>query len=334
MVVLLAALGICVALVVVLFYQSGSSPHAGGGPAVGFNYLQPFPVSWGSGWDPGAVQSNLDRVAQLGGSLVRVFFVNDSYYFADGVCQSSYLDHLSSFLGWAGERGIRTVVNVGISVNAPNVTLSENSFSCFASRFSGDKDVYLWELTNEPDQSTHWNAAFWAKLQAVYGSLKAQDPSHQVAVAIGYASNMAWLCQNVFVPDVPEYHEYSPWSGPAGNATFIDKVRGDIDTAYQACGHRPVLIGETGFPSGPVACGLAAGCTEAAQEGYLGLVLQAVRGSCNEVAGVMVWTLTDFPQEPGTQGHYGVFAVVNGTYTQKPAAAVVESYSASLRNCG
>ncbi|HKT22120.1 MAG TPA: cellulase family glycosylhydrolase, partial [Nitrososphaerales archaeon] len=262
----------------------------------------------------------------LGGGLVRVFFVNSSYYFAGGTCQQSYFDDLTTFLGWVQAAGLRAIINVGIAVNSANTNASEQAFGCFATRYQGNQGVYLWELTNEPDQSGHWNSTFWGRLKTVYDSVKAQDPTHEVTVAIGYGSSMAQLCQQSFVPDVPQYHEYSPWGGPSANATFLSKVEGDIQQVYDACGHRPVLIGETGMPSAPSSCGLPSGCSETLQSEYLDLVMRAVAAKCGEVAGALVWTLTDFPAVPGAQGHYGVYAVVNGTYAAKPSAGVVGQF--------
>jgi hypothetical protein len=186
--------------------------------------------------------------------------------------------------------------------------------------FIGDDRIMAWDLHNEPDHYRMWKQQ--GRSQEVLGWLgRMADevhrlaPNHLVTVGMGGYRNLLVAGPDgrrvVDYTDVISLHNYN-----AGDmARQVDELR--------AASGKPVLLGEFGWPTGPL-CRVQS-YTEAEQARVYREALAQARG---RVAGVVAWTLRDFDVGPSRrwdtrEEHYGLIRA-DGSF--KPAADELKAY--------
>ncbi len=187
--------------------------------------------------------------------------------------------------------------------------------------FLGDDRILAWDIHNEPDHYAPWKHGNPAQtldwLGRMADELHRLDRNHLVTVGMG-------SYETLYMPgpdgrtvldysDIISLHNYN-----------ADDLARQISEVRARTG-KPIILGEFGWPTGPVC--VVAEYTEAQQARVYQTALQAATG---RVAGVFAWTLRDF--EPGPtkrldtrEEHYGLYRT-DGSL--KPAASSFVAYNA------
>jgi hypothetical protein len=185
--------------------------------------------------------------------------------------------------------------------------------------FIGDDRIMAWDLHNEPDHYRMWEEQGRSQevldwLGRMADELHRLAPNHLVTVGMGQYQNFLVRGPDGRRPidysDVISLHNYN--SGDM--ARQIDELR--------AASGKPVLVGEFGWPTGPV-CRVQ-GYTEAEQAR---VYVQALEQAEGRAVGVLAWTLRDFDVGPSRrwdtrEEHYGLIRA-DGSF--KPAAEALKS---------
>ena len=180
--------------------------------------------------------------------------------------------------------------------------------------FIGDDRILAWDIHNEPDHYRMWEEQGRSQevldwLGRMADELHRLAPNHLVTVGMGSYQNLLVRGPDgrrpVDYSDVISLHNYNA----ADTARQIDELR--------AASGKPVLLGEFGWPTGPL-CRVQ-GYTEAEQAR---VYREALGQATGRAAGVLAWTLRDFDVGPSRrwdtrEEHYGLIRA-DGSF--KPAA--------------
>ncbi|HEX2914594.1 MAG TPA: cellulase family glycosylhydrolase [Chloroflexia bacterium] len=294
----------------------------------GFNFyprMTPWDTMW-SQWDGPQIQSELAQGKLLGANTVRVLVpYGPSYGWNDvsGKVAPQYLDELRQFVQVAGNYGMKVIVTLfdfyadfpsaGTSAEAANL----NYLQTIVGALANDDRVLAWDLHNEPDYYDLWaknhqpeKVLDW--LARIHDNLRQIDPNHLITVGGGFYEDM-WYSDSqgrsmLSLSDFVSLHSYNALD--FGNEVYHLREHTS----------KPVLLEETGWPTGPLS--LDPAFTEAQQEKVYRMAVETVKQQ--NLAGMVSWMQNDIiPQTlinlDDKQNYYGLIRR-NGTL--KPAALV------------
>jgi len=247
-----------------------------GAPLAGMNYY-PAATPWRDFWpafDAGVIAQDFARIADLGGTAVRVFLT--TAYFTDAETQEDALKRLASLLGLAQQAGLQvvpTLFDLKPGFEPSGWGQDYAMLQAVLPILAASPAVTLVDIKNEPDLDfeAHGRAQILAWVAAMAQLTRAEAPG--LALTVGWSSSDAALELERFV-DVVSYHDYA-----------------DIETAgarlaaVQAATDRPVMVTEIGVSSYEMAMGQPS--SEAGQADALAARLRALDGA----EGLFVWAL-------------------------------------------
>jgi hypothetical protein len=271
-------------------------------------------------WAPAAIGPDMGRIASLGANIVRIFVQPASFGYPSPMPQ--YVDHLSRVVAIASAHGLRVHLTLfDLWHDYRDVTGSRQWAAAILSRFRGDRRIACVELQNEIDP-TNPQAMAWTR--AMLPAVR-RDAGAPVTVSVTGWNTAAPLSRLIaglrrVRPDFYDLHFYgtTPWMLP----TFL--------AARRAAGHRPLLIGESGYSTATTTTKSllnarlkSESAGEQAQASFISEVERAAQEAGLHHAGL--WVLNDFPALPHVsliERHFGLYRL-NGT--PKPAVAVVRA---------
>lgn len=302
--------------------RTGAAPTAPaqpgwtGAPLAGLNYY-PAATPWRDFWpafDENIIAQDFARIADLGGTAVRVFLTAE--YFADPDTQQAALERLAVLLVLAEDVGLQvmpTLFDLKPTFSPTSWAQDYAALRAVLPVLAASPAVTMVDLKNEPDLDfeAHGRPQILAWLMTMASLSRAEAP--ELALTIGWASSDAAL-ELAEILDVVSYHDYADLSSATARLE-----------AVQAATDRPVMVTEIGVSSYDMALGLPS--SQAGQADDLAARLEALAGA----DGLFVWTLYDFPNVDATavggspwvqrlQARFGLFAADG---TAKPAAEVV-----------
>ena len=301
----------------------------------GVNY-QPRETPWGDMWTktpPDVWERDMAVAASLGCNTARIFLQlaphidQAGLLTADGAPAPAYQEKLEHLLAAAWRHGIRVMVCFDLS---PQWLAATNNAPRWRRALAGvvgahrdDGRVLMWDLMNEPDAEAKWTEDTRAYLKAALPFVRQLDTNHLATIGIAYRTDRL---ATVGLPDVLQYHEYSPKAMLFERG--LARVSEVIASQRSAGPPRPLLLGEFGMctardPQFGAAPALRAKLaehpgTEAEQARLYGIVLQAAEQA--RVAGVMPWCLYDHAISDPNEAQFGL---VRADGSLKPAAVVL-----------
>jgi len=209
-------------------------------------------------WDSQAVRTDLSEMATLGENVVRILIpYGGSYDWNDsntGVIKPEHLDQLRQFVQMAGAVNLRVIITLfdfyGVYPNAgwDEERANFTYLNTIVSTFANDDRVLAWDLHNEPenyvpDFATHPDKVLnW--LARMREAVRKLDVNHLITVGSGHYDYL-WLTGGggfsmLSLSDFVSLHSYNALD--FGNE--IVHIREHTD--------RPIVMEETGWPTGPV----------------------------------------------------------------------------------
>ena len=295
-----------------------------------YPYQNPWAEMWKQ-WDGPEVQTEVGQAALLGDNVLRIlvpYGAGDAWNDDQtGQVNSIYLDELHQMVQIAGNAGMKVILTLfdfygdfpavgSVAANA-NRTYAQTIVRSFAD----DDRVLAWDIHNEPDNYPAWSKdkhydAVLDWTARMREAISEADPNHLITVGVGFYENI-WRTDSqgrsfASLSDYISLHSYNALD--FGNEVYHIRE-------HEA--HKPILMEETGWPTGPATHDPH--FTEAEQLKVWQLAMQTVVQQ--NLVGVLGWVLRD--QVPNglispddNQYYYGVIRR-NGTL--KPAALAFRS---------
>ncbi|HMA37475.1 MAG TPA: cellulase family glycosylhydrolase, partial [Chloroflexia bacterium] len=277
-----------------------------------YPHNQPWAYLW-ERWDGPATRADLARLADFGANTVRVLlpYREDlGIVDASGAVRPVMLDRLRQLTQMAGELHLKVIFTLfdwyddTPAASDPRWPQNQAYLGSLTDAFAGDDRVLGWDLHNEPDIYDSWHthpAAAIDWLLRVAAELHRRAPQQLVTVGVAHAASL-WQADPqgrtlLDASDFASFHSY--------DAAAI----GDEIAALRAHTGQPIVLEETGWPTGP--CGADPTYSEATQR-YL--YQQMIAGAeAAGLDGILAWTLWDFPPTASSgagvespQDHFGL----------------------------
>jgi len=307
----------------------------------GTNYwtsTQPFAYTWAK-WDGNQVLAELKKARDMGVNTIRVGLPYDHVFTLKQVWDDDkqlrhigkgIINEMTQFLQIAGVYGMKVIFVLfewydkypaqGSTDDRTNIIYIQG----IVGHFANDDRILAWDLHNEPDNYDTWEGGGkntvikW--LQRIAGYVRAVDSRHPITVGVGNYRNL-WESANdgttiLSFVDFAAFHCYD--AGALG-AQIADT---------KAHTQKPVLLEEMGWPTAPGANAPKGVVFSETQQNYLYNTMLAASKS-NHIAGVIQWTLSDFPAASTTAGKYASyeenFGLIRLDGSLKPAANIFKT---------
>jgi hypothetical protein len=296
----------------------------------GINYYpqgRPWAEMW-EYWDGTQVERELRQARdELGINAVRVLvpFQLEGAKRDDPVVSKDLLRRMRQVNQIAGDLNLKVIVTLFdfsdtfAPAGSPDAERDLRYLHDLVGNFLGDDRILAWDIHNEPDQYPTWRNGNPQQVLGWLGRMADElhriDRNHLVTVGMGSYENMY-----LPGPDGRTVLDYSDFvSLHSYNAGDVARQVGEM----RARTPKPIVLGEFGWPTGPLC--VVREYTEAQQAQVYQATLQAVTG---RVAGVFAWTLRDFDSGPtkrfdSREEYYGLYRA-DGSL--KPAAAIFRAY--------
>lgn len=276
-------------------------------------------------WDGPEAQQEVAQAALLGDNVLRVLVpYGDSYGWNDaktGVVKPAYLNELNQMLQIAAAYKMKVILTLfdfygdfpaaGTSAEAANLTYLQTLVKTYAN----DDRVLAWDIHNEPDNYPIWTKeqhqdAVLDWLARMRQAILQNDPNHLITIGMGSYEDL-WQTDSqgrsaISLSDFISWHSYNALD--FGNE--IAHIREHTN--------KPILLEETGWPTGP-----ARGdpnFTDAQQLQVYQLAFQKMQQL--NLVGVMGWTLRD--EVPvgliNLEDYQNYYGIIRRNGTLKPAA--------------
>lgn len=248
-------------------------------------------------------------MAELGSNTTRIFITMQDWQAGDFTAAK-----LDAVLRHANAHGIRLLISLfdgyrkypapgwdswpSLGTEAANI---EGAYlQAVIAPFAGDPRILAWDLYNEPDiVSNHewmWsdhagNRLNW--LRRIAATVRAMDGNHPLTVGLALAAAIPVGGHEgvLSIVDFASFHYYSRNYPGRSVAAVLREVHGWTN--------RPILIEE----AGQATAGDAVSSDEAARAFYANTLPASA-----QAAGLLGWTLHDFPQHGGgSEGYYGLY---------------------------
>lgn len=262
---------------------------------------QPWVYFW-QRWDGSSTRADLSRLADFGGNTVRVLL---PYRADQGIIEDSgavkpvMIDRLRQLAQMAGELHLKLILTLfdwyddTPAVTDPRWQGNLAYLQSLTAAFAADDRVLGWDLHNEPDLYASWTdhqpaALDW--LLRVGAELHRRAPQQLVTVGVAQAAAL-WQAdaQGRTLLDVADFAAFHSYDGGA--------ISGEI-AAIRAHTRKPVVLEETGWPTGP--CGADPLYQETQQVAlYHGMIGAAAAAGLD---GLLAWMLWDFPPTASSGG--------------------------------
>ena len=282
------------------------------------SYIGPKDAPWTmwANWEPAAIDADFATMASLKASAVRLFV--DPQEFGFPTPSAAMLNELSQAVQTASAHNLRVYLNLFDRFsNYTAVTGSMSWAAAVMKPYAGDPEVPAFEVYNEVNPSARAQMAW---LKVMIPQVQKDSGGTPVGVSICGCSSTASLSTlhtdlTATQPDFYSFHYYS------GDFSQQD-AQNVFASAKSIVAPLPLIIGETGLPTGPSATGGSDPTLEQQQAQWFQAVEAASVAEGLGTAGV--WTLEDFTAtNPNPQQQF--FGLVRIDGTQKPAASVVAS---------
>ncbi len=255
-------------------------------------------------WNGPSTRDDMSRLADFGANTVRIlvpFRLDQGVIDATGAAHPRLLERTRETVQIAGELHLKVLFTLfdwyddTPAADDPRWQTNLTFLKTFVGAFANDDRVLGWDLHNEPDVYGSWTDRPDA---AIDWLLRVGDEVHRLAprqlVTVGVA-HVASLWQPstqgrtlIDVSDFVSFHSYDAGA-----------IRDEI-TAVRVHTSKPVVLEETGWPTGP--CGADPMINETRQTVlYREMIGAAEAGGLD---GMLAWTLWDFP--PTTSSGQGV----------------------------
>ncbi len=246
-------------------------------------------------WDGPATRADLSRMADFGGNTVRVLlpYRTDQGIIEDsGAVKPVMIDRLRQLAQMAGELHLKLIITLFDWYDDTPATTDSRwqgnlaYIQSLTAAFAEDDRVLGWDLHNEPDLYASWTdhqpaALDW--LLRVGAELHRRAPHQLVTVGVAQAAAL-WQAdaQGRTLLDVSDFVAFHSYDAGAISSEIA---------AIRAHTGKPVVLEETGWPTGP--CGADPLFQETQQVAlYRGMIGAAEAGGLD---GVLAWMLWDFP---------------------------------------
>ncbi|MGI8589007.1 MAG: cellulase family glycosylhydrolase [Chloroflexia bacterium] len=279
-----------------------------------------------SRWDGAAVRDDMSRLADFGANTVRVLLPDRedlSIIDSTGAVRPVILDRLRELVQIAGDLHLKVIITLfdwyddTPAATDPRWQNNLTYMRTLADAFAEDDRVLGWDLHNEPDLYASWTdhqaeAIDW--LLRVGAEMHRLAPHQLITVGVAHAASL-WQAgpQGRTLLDVSDFAAFHSYDAGA--------IASEI-AAVRAHTSKPVLLEETGWPTGP--CGQDPGYTEATQAILYRIMLGAAESG--GIDGVLAWMLWDLPPTSSSgsgveseQDHFGLLRL-DGSL--KPGAEV------------
>lgn len=280
----------------------------------GVNYY-PAQTPWRAFWpnfDAEVIAVDFSRLRDLGATSVRVFLPRDVFAAADGAGEA--LGDLESLLDLAQTHHLSVVPTLfdmrggyGATSWAEDVLVLERVLPVL----SASGAVAFVDLKNEPDLdfAAHGEGEVEGWLEAMIHISRRIAPELPLTVGWSRVEEGERLAGQL---DVVSYHDYAPLDGAKARLAALRARLGD----------KPVVITEIGTSSYAMGFGWPGSELKQAQ------ALTARLAALQDSAGVMVWTLYDFPTvdalavgtKPWVMRQQSAFGILRADGSEKPAA--------------
>jgi hypothetical protein len=333
---------------------SGSQFVYGGQPVTlkGTNYwihTDPFAGTWAF-WDGPTALAELARARDLGVNTIRiglpyVHAATDQVVWGEGCNdKGARCDHVN---GWianemtqllqiASVYGMKVIFvlfdwdDTIVSPGSSEYQKQMNYLQGVVTPFANDDRVLAWDIHNEPENYPTWQgggdgpARVIDWIAHVAGAVHTLDRRHPVTVGVAHADSMLLAPRGRRLLDLVDFVSFHCYDA-GGLRTQIDLLQSHTS--------KPILLQEMGWPTGPADPTINPGnYNEATQQFLYHVMLGDAKAS--HLAGVMQWTLQDFPSGAST-GYHGPsyedwFGLVRTDGSLKPAAADFAAYAAPI----
>lgn len=283
------------------------------------SYIGPKDTPWAmwNNWEPANVDTDFAAIAALHANTVRLFV--DPGEFGFPTASTAAMAKLAQAVQLAQAHGLSVYMNLfdrfSEFADVPGSTVWADEVM---KPYAGNPEVAAFEVYNEVDPTKTVERAWLTAMIPVVEQLGGGTP---VGVSICGCDNTADL-QTLHKqlaetpPDFYSFHYYTDL------ATAQQQAQAVFASAKAIVAPLPLIIGETGFSTGPSATGGSDPTLEQEQAQWFQAVEPAAVAAGVGTAGV--WTLEDFtainPKPPQQ-----FFGLVRTDGTQKPAAGVIAS---------
>ncbi|MFW2590241.1 hypothetical protein [Sagittula sp. SSi028] len=282
----------------------------------GVNYY-PAETPWRAFWpgfDVNVIATDFARMAEMGANSVRVFLPRDVFAAADGATED--LMHLAFLLDLARFHDLSVVPTLfdmrggyGAQMWAEDVLYLDRVLPVLA---ASDAVTFV-DLKNEADLdfAAHGAGEVEAWLRAMTAVTRRIAPDLALTVGWAEAASGTVMAEDF---DLVSYHDYAPIEGAEAR---LSALMAEVD--------KPVVVTEIGVSSYDAGLGFPG--SERKQAKALAARIEAL----SESAGVMLWTLHDFPAvdalavgaKPWVRKQQGAFGLIDVDGYEKPAAEVM-----------
>ena len=294
-----------------------------------YPYQTPWSYMW-SQWNGPEIQAEVAQAALLGDNVLRILVpYGDSYGWNDaksGQVKPDYLNELRQMLQIAASFKMKVILTLfdfygdfpadGTADTAANQTYLQTIVSAFA----GDDRVLAWDLHNEPDNYPIWKTANQREavldwLVRMRQIVRSADANHLITIGAGSYENL-WYTDGqgrsiISLSDFVGWHSYNALD--FGNE--VVHIREHTS--------KPILLEETGWPTGPSHSD--PNFTDAKQSQVYQLALQTARDL--NLVGVLGWKLRD--EVPvgliNLEDYQNYYGLLRHNATLKPAAILFKS---------
>jgi hypothetical protein len=255
-------------------------------------------------WNGPATREDMRRLADFGANTVRVllpFRLDQGVIDPTGAAHPRFLERTRETVQIAGELHLKVLFTLFDWYDAtpaaddPRWQTNLRFLDTVVGAFANDDRVLGWDLHNEPDVYGSWADRHDAALDwllRVGAEVHRLAPRQLVTVGVAHVESL-WQAdqQGRTLLDVVDFASFHSYDAGA--------IRDEI-AAVRAHTAKPVVLEETGWPTGP--CGADPMINETRQVVlYREMIGAAEAGALD---GVLAWTLWDFP--PTTSSGQGV----------------------------
>jgi hypothetical protein len=299
---------------------------------------QPWADMW-SQWDGPAVKQDLARAKELGINTVRVlvpYKPQHGWTGKDtGEIQPLFLNMLQQFVQMVGEMEAKVIITLFDFYDprhdqdlpaAERERRNRLYVEGIVSAFANDDRVLAWDLHNEPDHYETWRddkdpASIVAWLDKMAAEVRRLDSNHPLTVGVGIYDQL-FVADDTGAPYPDEPARGRTLADISDFISFHSYNAGNIDWQIEYIklhANKPILLGETGWPSGPPC--QQPDYSDARQVALYDLMIKGARKA--DLAGLLQWQLWDLaPGDSlgaGRESHEDYFGLLKRDGTWKPA---------------
>jgi len=283
------------------------------------SYIGPKDTPWAmwNNWEPANLDADFAAIAALNANTVRLFV--DPAEFGFPTPSAAAMGKLAKAVQTAQAHGLRVYLNLFDRFsNFAQIPQSAVWADEVMKPYAGDPEVAAFEVFNEVD-TTNTGQRAW--LKAMIPTVQQLSGGIPMGVSICGCDNTGTLqvLHNQLAETQPDFYSFHYYTDVA---TAQQQAQSVFASARAIVAPLPLIVGETGFSTGPAATGGSDPTLEQEQAQWFQAVEPAAVAGGLGTAGV--WTLEDFTAvNPNPAQQF--FGLIRTDGTQKPAASVIAS---------